>query len=81
MTITFGGLYGPAVSALGATTGLDPAPWGTEHRSEFFRRFERHVFAAIQVDDLPRSDNRITLDPELKDSSGLPAARRPVHAV
>jgi 2-methyl-1,2-propanediol dehydrogenase len=76
MTITFGGLYGPAVSAIGATTGLDPTPWGTQHRSEFFRRFDRHVFAAIQVDDLPRSDNRVTLDPEAKDSSGLPAARR-----
>ena len=76
MTITFGAGYGPAVSALGATTGLDPAPWGSDHRREFQRRFDRHVFAAIQVDDLPRSDNRITLDPEVKDSSGLPAAHR-----
>ncbi|MGY1644184.1 GMC family oxidoreductase [Geodermatophilus sp. SYSU D00703] len=76
MTITFGAGWGPAVSALGATTGLDPTPWGPDHRLEFGRRFDRHVFAAIQVDDLPRSDNRITLDPEVTDSSGLPAARR-----
>ena len=76
MTITFGAGYGPAMSALGATTGMDPTPWGPSHREEFRRRFDRHVFAAIQVDDLPRSDNRITLDPEVKDSSGLPAAHR-----
>jgi choline dehydrogenase-like flavoprotein len=76
ITITFGGGFGPASSALGATTGMDPAPWGPGHHEEFLRRFDHHVFAAIQIEDLPRSENRITLDPQVKDSSGLPAARR-----
>jgi choline dehydrogenase-like flavoprotein len=76
MTLTFGGGLGAAASALGGTTGIDPAPWGAEHREAFAARFDRHVFLALQIEDLPQAENRITLDPEVKDSSGLPAARR-----
>ena len=75
MTITFGGLWGPAYSALGGTTGLRPAPWGAGHRAGFEERFDRHVFCAIQADDVPVATNRVTLDPEIRDSSGLPAAK------
>jgi choline dehydrogenase-like flavoprotein len=74
ITITFGGAWGPAFSALGATTGQSPAAWGARHHEEFERRFDRHVFCAIQADDLPVATNRVTLHPELTDSSGLPAA-------
>jgi choline dehydrogenase-like flavoprotein len=74
VTITFGGAWGPAFSALGATTGQRPARWGRYHHQDFEQRFDRHVFAAIQADDLPVATNRVTLDPELRDSSGLPAA-------
>lgn len=55
---------------------MDPAPWGPDHHDEFLRRFDHHVFAAIQLDDLRTSENHITLDPQVKDSSGLPAAHR-----
>jgi choline dehydrogenase-like flavoprotein len=75
VTITFGGAWGPASSALGATTGTSPAPWGKGHHAAFEERFDRHVFCAIQADDLPVATNRVTLDDEIKDSSGLPAAR------
>lgn len=76
MTLTFGAGYGPVAMSLGGTTGQDPAPWGADHHREFRRRFDHNVFAAIQIEDLPQSDNRITLDPEVTDSSGIPAARR-----
>jgi choline dehydrogenase-like flavoprotein len=74
ITITFGGAWGSAWSSLGGTTGKRPAPWGASHHDEFEKRFDRHVFCAIQADDLPVPSNRVTLDPELRDSSGLPAA-------
>lgn len=74
ITITFGGAWGPASSALGATTGASPAPWGSGHHEAFEERFDRHVFCAIQADDLPVASNRVTLDQEKRDSSGLPAA-------
>lgn len=79
ITITFAGGFGPALSALGATTGHDPAPWGRDHHREFERRFDHHVFAAIQTDDLPQERNRVVLDPEHPDSSGLPGARAIYH--
>lgn len=74
ITITFGGAWGPAFSALGATTGQRPAPWGADHHRAFDDRFDRHVFCAIQADDLPVATNRVTLDHEVLDSSGLPSA-------
>jgi choline dehydrogenase-like flavoprotein len=74
VTITFGGAWGSAWSALGATTQSNPAPWGAGHVEGFEERFDRHVFCAIQADDLPVATNRVTLDGELVDSSGLPAA-------
>jgi len=74
ITITFGGAWGSAWSSLGATTGMNPAPWGEKHHAGFEERFDRHVFCAIQADDLPVATNRVTLDSELVDSSGLPAA-------
>jgi choline dehydrogenase-like flavoprotein len=75
ITITFGGAWGPASSALGATTGQSPAPWGPSHHAGFEERFDRHVFCAIQADDLPVATNRVTLDTGVTDSSGLAAAR------
>jgi choline dehydrogenase-like flavoprotein len=74
ITITFGGAWGPASSALGATTGQSPAPWGDAHHAGFEERFDRHVFCAIQADDLPVASNRVTLHPSVTDSSGLAAA-------
>jgi choline dehydrogenase-like flavoprotein len=74
ITITFGGAWGPAFSSLGGTTGRRPAVWGEGHRQEFEDRFDRHVFCAIQADDLPVETNRVTLDHDVLDSSGLPSA-------
>ena len=76
MTFTFGAGFGPALTALGGITGASPAPWGKDHRAGFEQRFEHNMYVAIQVEDLPSEENRITLDPEVTDSSGIPAARR-----
>jgi choline dehydrogenase-like flavoprotein len=72
ITITFGGIWGPAMSALGATTGTNPVARGAQHHEDFEKNFDRHVFCAIQADDLPVASNRVTLDASHKDSSGLP---------
>ncbi len=74
ITITFGGAWGPVMSALGGTTGQRRAPWGSEHRAAFEDRFDRHVFCAIQADDLPVATNRVTLDTDHPDAGGNPGA-------
>jgi choline dehydrogenase-like flavoprotein len=75
MTLTVGGGYGPATSALGGTVGRARAPWGERHHAEWRRRFNHDVFIAVQTEDLPCERNRVTLDPESKDADGIPAAR------
>lgn len=64
--------YGSAYTALGTTTG-HAAPWGAGHRKFFNDHFGRHILVYVQGEDLPIATNRVTLDPELEDSSGLPA--------
>jgi choline dehydrogenase-like flavoprotein len=63
---------GPMTAAMGNNARV-PIPWGAGHHDAFAERFARHMTIAVQGDDLPRLDNRVTLDPEVKDSSGLPA--------
>ena len=77
--ITVSAAFGPGLIALGGVTGQSPLPWGRDHHVEFERRFNRHCYVNVQVDDLPVPTNRVTIDPERKDSSGLPAARAEYH--
>jgi choline dehydrogenase-like flavoprotein len=74
-TITVSGDFGPAFIALGGATGLNPVRWGKGHHEDFDQRFGRHLYLSLQSDDLPSESNRVTLDHELTDSSGMPAAR------
>jgi 2-methyl-1,2-propanediol dehydrogenase len=64
---------GALTTANGNNSGV-PLPWGSEHRAMFASRFGKHMTLAVQGEDLPRWDNNVTLDPDVKDSSGLPAA-------
>ena len=50
-------------------------PWGDEHHDAFERYFDRSVHLGICAEDLPEEHNRVTLDPELKDSDGIPAPK------
>jgi choline dehydrogenase-like flavoprotein len=63
---------GPMTSANGNNSGV-PLPWGEDHHKAFATRFGRHMTVAVQGEDLARPENRITLDDEVKDSSGLAA--------
>ncbi|CAN5546494.1 GMC family oxidoreductase [soil metagenome] len=57
----------PAPAALGL-------PWGSDHRGAFARYFNHEIWFSVQGEDLPVYDNRIELDPDQTDSSGLPGA-------
>jgi choline dehydrogenase-like flavoprotein len=50
-------------------------PWGTEHHRTMRRRFPHSAGVTVVADDLPEDDNRVELDRQLTDSSGIPAAR------
>lgn len=73
MTLLTLGSFGAAYSAMGTHTA-PPDPWGADHRAAFNRHFGHHVVSFMQGDDVPTITNRVTLDPDAKDSSGLPAA-------
>jgi choline dehydrogenase-like flavoprotein len=50
-------------------------PWGAAHHATY-RQFLRHrVQIGVACEDLPEEHNRVVLDPDLKDSNGIPAAR------
>lgn len=68
----------PAGGPLGFASNVKPGGWGREYA----RDVEAYRNAAglwIVGEDLPQEDNAITLDPDVKDQHGLPAAR--VHHV
>jgi choline dehydrogenase-like flavoprotein len=66
------GGQGPAGAARG---GSPRVPWGANHHSEMKRRFGNTVGLGVIGDDLPEEHNTVTLDPRLRDSSGLPAPK------
>lgn len=65
--------FGSAYAAMGTHTGL-VAPWGEGHRDFLDNHFGNHLMVFMFGEDLPVETNRVTLDPEVTDSSGLPAA-------
>ncbi|HEU4690802.1 MAG TPA: GMC family oxidoreductase [Vicinamibacterales bacterium] len=64
--------FGPASVAWGDS---EPVPWGRGHHQEMARRFGHSVGIAVMAEDLPEPINRVDLDDDAKDSSGIPAAR------
>jgi choline dehydrogenase-like flavoprotein len=71
-SLQVGTSLGAANSALGTNTGRR-APWGKDHRRYFADHFGRHALIQVQGEDLPVATNRVTLDADVVDSSGLPA--------
>ncbi|MFL5254458.1 MAG: GMC family oxidoreductase [Rhodopila sp.] len=50
-------------------------PWGASHHDQY-RRLFRHRCGMVGIcEDLPEEHNRVTLDPVLKDSHGIPAPK------
>jgi choline dehydrogenase-like flavoprotein len=64
--------FGPASVAWGDS---EPVPWGAGHHDEMARRFGHSVGIAIMAEDLPEDINRVELDPDARDASGIPAPR------
>jgi len=66
--------FGPLHHAWGGFVN-QPVPWGADHHRVMRRRFPHVVRVTVLGEDLPDEKNRVELDPEVKDSSGIPAPR------
>ena len=65
---------GPVASALtGAFSGR--IPWGEDHHSAYRKLVDRLTGMVAICEDLPELHNTVTLDPNLKDSNGIPAPK------
>jgi choline dehydrogenase-like flavoprotein len=73
-TFQFGRGAGPVMEGvMSEAKGL--LPWGAGHHAAF-RRLNGHRLGLSAIcEDLPEEHNRVTLDPVLKDTHGIPAPR------
>ncbi|UXX81600.1 GMC family oxidoreductase [Roseovarius pelagicus] len=73
-TYQFSRGYGPVATAVnGMASGL--IPWGPAHHDSFGRLFDHSLGMLAICEDLPEEINRVSIDPDLKDSDGIPAPR------
>jgi choline dehydrogenase-like flavoprotein len=73
-TYEFARSQGPVSAALtGMATGR--VPWGEGHHDAFRKLFGHRTGMVAICEDLPEEHNTVTLDPVLKDSSGIPAPK------
>lgn len=66
--------FGPVTTARNGFLRGD-IPSGPGHHEAFARHFGRTIGVGVCCEDLPEACNTVTLDPTLKDSSGMPAPR------
>ena len=65
---------GPVSTALwGMSSGR--LPWGAGHHEAFADIWDRTAGMVVICEDLPEEHNRVTLDPDLVDSDGIPAPK------
>ena len=64
---------GPLGTAVGVY--LPRLPWGSAHHARFREVFGRTASLTVTTEDLPNPENRVTLDPNLLDSHGVPAPK------
>jgi choline dehydrogenase-like flavoprotein len=65
---------GPVFTALmGMAWGR--LPWGAAHHDAYAEIFDRNAGMVVIGEDLPEPENRVTLDPELRDADGIPAPK------
>ncbi|MCY3880474.1 MAG: GMC family oxidoreductase [Rhodobacteraceae bacterium] len=65
----------PMTFALGGFGIDDPIPWGAEHRRIMDSVYPYLAGLTVVTEDLPEPHNRVTLDPKLTDSDGIPAPK------
>src|SRR3546814_4948892 len=68
------GSGGPLATAMRGLASGD-VPWGPGHHERFRRRFDHTMQVLAACEDLPEEHNRVTLDPALTDSDGIPAPK------
>ena len=66
--------FGPLHHAWGSFVGK-PVPWGTAHHQVMRKRFPHIIRVTVLGEDLPGEENRVELDAEAEDSSGIAAPR------
>lgn len=66
--------FGPLHYAWGSFSN-HPAPWGANHHRVMRQRFPHLIRVTVLGEDLPQENNRVEIDAELKDTSGIPAPR------
>ena len=66
--------FGPLSYAWAGYAGR-AIPWGPDHHRVFRKRFPHLLAIWVQGEDLPVETNCVQLDPEVKDSHGIPAPR------
>ena len=73
-TFEFSRGQNPVMAAVhGMATGR--LPWGADHHRAYRRLFCHRTGMVGICEDLPEEHNTVTLDPELKDSNGIPAPK------
>ncbi|MCW5744821.1 MAG: GMC family oxidoreductase [Alphaproteobacteria bacterium] len=73
-TLQFGRGTGPATEAI-TSAASGRLPWGRDHHRVYRGLLNHRVAIGVACEDLPEAHNRVTLDPVLKDSHGIPAPR------
>jgi choline dehydrogenase-like flavoprotein len=66
--------FGPLHHAWGSFVNR-PLPWGIDHHRVMRQRFPHIIRLTLLGEDLPEEKNLVELDPEVKDSNGIPAPR------
>jgi len=73
-TLQFNRGTGPATEAI-RSAAAGQLPWGRDHHRVYRELLDHRVSIGVACDDLPEEHNRVTLDPVLKDSHGIPAPK------
>jgi choline dehydrogenase-like flavoprotein len=73
-TLQFARGAGPVAEAIDSVAA-GRLPWGKEHHRIYRELLDHRLRIGVACEDLPEEHNRVTLDPELKDSNGIPAPR------
>ena len=73
-TLQFNRGVGPVNQAM-AGVAAGHLPWGRDHHRVYRELLDHRVGIGVACDDLPEEHNRVTLDPVLKDSNGIPAPK------
>lgn len=72
LTLLINRANGAGYQALGSHSA-HVAPWGRDHHRWFKDHFDHVVTVIVQAEDLPSANNRVTIDPSVTDSDGIPA--------